>query len=149
MRWPGRHTPLCVANQIKYCYAYLVTRLVTCTYTSATIRVVLGAYLAVTKCVSPELRGPPAASPNRVTNGSTNGPEAVTNQLCHQIGVAVRYWASAHLIKPSFLPPHWPMHHTEARPSRPPAAQLVREQVLSHEGVRRARALLITVSRPT
>jgi hypothetical protein len=33
----------------------------------------------VTKCVSPKFRGLPAASPNRVTNGSTNGPEAVTN----------------------------------------------------------------------
>jgi hypothetical protein len=45
----------------------------------ATIRVVFGACLAVTKCVSPKFRGLPAASPNRVTNGSTNGPEAVTN----------------------------------------------------------------------
>jgi hypothetical protein len=49
-----------------------------CNCTSATIHVVFGACLAVTKCVSPKLRGLPAASRNRVTNGYTNGPEAVT-----------------------------------------------------------------------
>ncbi len=57
------------------------------------IPVVFGAFLAVTNCVSPGLRGLAAATSNRVTAAwqlTFTLQKAKTKKACHQLGPAVR-----------------------------------------------------------